>query len=89
MLQRGGVFIGRLLLAPKHHGDAGRGIELDNHVGALVGHPNIVLRISLDSVGERPGVEVTTDFANELAIAIKLEQLRCGRCVGRSGGVAA
>jgi hypothetical protein len=47
VFDRPGVFVGGFLLASEHHQDAAFGIELDHHVGAFVGDPDIVGGIDL------------------------------------------
>ena len=44
MLQRRGVLVGRFLLAAEHHRDAALRREFDDHVRALVGDPDVVVR---------------------------------------------
>ena len=88
-LQRSGVLVGRFLLAAEHHDDAALGIELDHHVRALVDDPDVVLLVDAHGVGERPGVQVLADLADELACRVELQQLRRGRGVGGPAGVAA
>ena len=61
------------------------GIELDDHVRALVGDPDVVVLVDAHGVRERPGVEVLADLAHELAVCVELEQLRGGRAIGRAG----
>src|ERR1700692_3476766 len=84
-----GYLILRFLLAAEHHDDAALGIELDHHVGALVGHPDVILGIDLDGMAERPRIEVLADFADVLALRIEFQQLRRRRRIGRPAGIAA
>src|SRR6266581_1239090 len=58
VLERLGTFVGGFLLAAENHDDAAFGVELDDHVGAFVGGPNVVVPIDFDGVGEGPGVEM-------------------------------
>ena len=84
-----GAFVGGLLLAPEDHDDAACGVELDDHVGAFVGDPDVVLWIDSDGVREGPCVEVVPDLAKVGAVGGELEEL-CGACaVGGASGVAA
>jgi len=78
-----------LLLAAEHHSDAALGRELNHHVRAFVGDPDVVVRFHLDHVGEGPSVEVMADLAQVLAVGAELEELRRGSGIGRAGGVAA
>ncbi len=89
MLQGPGLLVRSLLLAPEHHVDAALGRELDHHVRALVGHPDVVVPIDLDGVRERPGIEVAADLADEPAVRTEFEELRRRRGIGRAAGVAA
>src|SRR2546422_4816398 len=89
VLERLGAFVGGFLLATEDHHDAAFGIELDNHVGAFVGDPDVVVLIDFDGVGEGPGVEVVADFAEEFSVGSKFEELRGSGGVGGAGGVAA
>ena len=50
MRQWARVLVGSLLFASKHHGDASLRIELDDHVRALISHPDVVLRVDLHRV---------------------------------------
>ena len=89
VFQRAGVLVRGLLLAPEHHRDPALRVEPDHHVGAFVGDPDVVGAVDLDGVGERPGVEVAADLADEIAVAVELEELRGGGGIGRAFGVAA
>src|SRR5476649_2791387 len=88
MLERTGLLIGRLLLAPEDHRYAAVGRELDDHVRAFVGDPDIVLAIHLDHMRERPGIEVAADLADEPAVGCELKELSGSGTVGRARGVA-
>ena len=44
---------------------------------ALVGGPDVVVRIDPDSVGEAPGVEPAADLADDGSVGTKLVELRC------------
>ena len=89
MPERFSAFVGSFLLAAKDHNDATFRIELDDHVGAFVGNPNVVVPIDLDGVGEGPGVEMVADLAEEFSVSGELEELRSARAVGGTGGIAA
>src|SRR5215216_5380042 len=67
---------GRLRLAAEHHLDTAVRIELDDHVGALVGRPDSVVLVDPDRMRIGPGVEILADLANEGAVTIELEDLR-------------
>src|ERR1700694_3622922 len=77
------------LLAPEHHLHAAFRIELDDHVRALVGGPEIVVLVDANRVRERPGVETFADLAQIRAVAIELEDLRGGSREGRALAAAA
>ena len=83
-----GSFVGRFLLAPEHHHHAAFGIELDDHVGAFVDGPEVIVLVEADGMREGPGVEIVADFANVLSVGPEFENLRSGGGIGRSGGVA-
>ncbi len=89
MFQRRRVFVGGLLLAAEYHQHAAFRVELDHHVRALVSDPDVVGRIDLHRVAERPGVQVLADLADELAVGAEFQQLRCRRRIGGAAGVAA
>ena len=89
MLQRLGAFVGGFLLAPEHHDDLAFGVELDDHVGAFVGGPDVVILVDAHGVRERPGIEIVADFANVLAVLIEFQKLRGGGGIGRTVGVPA
>jgi len=84
-----GAFVGGFLLAAEDHDDAALGDELDDHVRAFVGDPDVVVLIDLDGVREGPGVEVVANFAEKFSVGGELEKLRGARSIGRAGAVAA
>jgi len=89
MLQRGGAFVGSFLLAAEDHEYAAFGIELDDHVRAFVGDPDVVVFVDFDGVGEGPGVEMVADLPDEFSVGGEFEELRgCGSKRG-AGGIAA
>jgi hypothetical protein len=75
--------------AAEDHDDAAGGVELDDHVGAFVGDPDVVVFVDADGVGVGPGVEIVADLADVRAVGGELEELGCGGSVGWAGGVAA
>ena len=89
MFQRAGFLVGGLLFAPEHHGDPALGRELDDHVRAFVGDPDIVVTVDFHHVGEGPSIEIMADLAQKFAVGAELEKLRRGGGIGRAGGVAA
>jgi hypothetical protein len=89
MLERLGAFVGGFLLAAEDHHDAALRIELDDHVGAFVGDPDVVFFIDANGMREGPGVEVVADFAEKFSVGGEFEELRGGGSVGWPGGVAA
>jgi hypothetical protein len=64
-------------------------IELDDHVGAFVGDPDVVFFIDANGMGEGPSVETVTDFAEEFSFGREFEEVGGGGSVGWAGGVAA
>src|SRR5271154_6611760 len=82
MFQRARPLVGRLLFAAEHHVDAAVRRELDDHVRAFVGHPDIVAAVDLYGMRERPGVEVTADLAQKPPVGAEFEQLSRGGAVG-------
>ena len=56
-------------LRPKTITTRPAGIEFDDHVRAFVRGPDIVLRIDLHRVRERPRIEIVADLAQESAVA--------------------
>src|SRR5215831_408136 len=87
VLQWRGTLVRRLLLATKHHVDPTFGRELDHHIRALVGHPNVVMTVDLNGVCEGPRIQVTTDLPNESTVGTKLEELCCGRGISGASRV--
>src|SRR5579863_5279958 len=71
---RSGLGVGCFLLAPDHHGYPPLRIEPDDHVGALVDGPDIVVLVDAHGVGERPGVQILADFAEIVAVGAELPQ---------------
>ena len=86
MLPRFGSLVGRFLPAPEHPNYATRLIKFDNHVGAFVDGPDVVVLVDAYAVGFGPGIQSFPDLAKELAFGTKLQQLRRRRTVGRSIG---
>ena len=78
----------RFLLSTEHHKNFAVWVELDHHVRAFVGDPNIVFAIDAHHVRIGPGVEMLAHFPNEIALTVKLEQLAGCRRVSWPGGVA-
>ena len=68
--------------AQHHHYTTGR-VELDDHVRAFVGRPDVVVRVDPHRVGERKAVQVLADLAKERALGTELEELRGARAVHR------
>ncbi len=81
-----GFGVGRFLPAAEDPDDLAGRIELDDHVGALVDGPDVVVLVDAHAVRERPGVEALADFPQELALGTELEQLRRGGRIGRTAG---
>src|ERR1700687_294067 len=88
MPERLGSFVGGFLLAAEDHRDAALRIELDDHVGALVGNPDVVSLVDADGMREGPGVKVVADLAKEFSVRGKFEELCGGGAVGGTRGVA-
>ena len=89
MLERLGAFVRGFLLAAENHEHAALGAELDDHVRALVGDPDVVLFIDADRVREGPCVQVVSNLANKAAVGTKLEKLRGGSGIGGARRIAA
>src|SRR5947209_1770437 len=89
MRRRPGLYVSRVLLASENHGYTALGIKFDDHVRALVGHPDVILLIDLDGVRIRPGVQVVANFSQELPLSVELQQLCRSGSVSRAGRVAA
>src|SRR5260370_36541319 len=64
-------------------------MELDDHVGAFVGDPDVVVTVDSNGVSERPSVEIVADLAEEFSVRAKFEELGGGGSVGGATGVAA
>src|SRR5277367_4102567 len=89
MLPRLGAFVRRFFLAAEHHGYAARRIELDDHIGALVDGPEVIVFVDANGVREGPGVEVVPDLADVSAVRPELKNLGRGGAIRGAGGVAA
>ncbi len=70
-------------------GDLAFWVEPDHHVGTFICDPDIVFLVHAHGVRERPGIQAVADLANKFSVFVKFQQLRGGRAVGRTGGVAA
>ena len=88
VFQRAGALVGGLLLAAEDHHDAAGRIELDHHVGAFVGDPDVVVFVDADGVGVGPGIEIVANLAEVRAVGGKLQKLGGACTVRRAGGVA-
>src|SRR6185369_10501892 len=85
-----GVLVCRFLAAAEYPLYATSGVELDDHVRALVDRPDIVVAVDAHSVGECPAIEPLADLADELAVLVELQKLRGrGRISGTVGAVRA
>src|SRR6185295_5724744 len=60
------------------------GVELDDHVRALVDGPDVVVLVHAHRVRERPRVEALADLADELAVLVELEELARRAAVRRA-----
>src|SRR5436190_1107802 len=67
--------------AAPHH-DLSRRVELDDHVRAFVGHPDVVLLVDAHGMRKRRRVIVRTPLLDELQALVELEELRRGRAFG-------
>ena len=76
MAPRLGVFVGGFGAASKDPDDAAGRIELDDHVGAFVDGPDVVVLVDAHGVSFGPGVEALADLAQEFTLRPELEQLR-------------
>ena len=68
--------VDRILAAADRHQHLALGAELDEHVGAFVDRPDVVLRVHADRVRERKAVVVAADLADEGALRRVLEEPR-------------
>ena len=66
----------RVLAPADHHQHPALGVELDEHVGAFVDRPDVVLGVDAHRVGEREAVVVAADLADEGALRRVLEEPR-------------
>jgi hypothetical protein len=89
VLERLGAFVGGFLLATEHKRDTAFGIELDDHVRALVRDPDVVVFVDFYGVREGPGIEMAAHLAEEFSVGTEFQELRGGRGIGGAGGVAA
>ena len=71
----------RLRPAAEHHHHAPGGVELDDHVRPLIDHPDVVLSIDADLVGELDPVETDAPLFDEVAVRIELEEPRIAAAV--------
>ena len=76
-------------LRPKTHQDSTLRIELDDNVRAFVRNPDIVLRINLDRMRVRPGIEVVSDLTQKRPVGPELQQLCGTRSVSGTGRISA
>jgi len=51
-------------------------IELDDHAGHLIDHPDVVLRIDPHLLRNQESVRILSDLANEFPVLIELEEAR-------------
>ncbi len=88
MAPRLAVLVRSFGAAPENHGYAARLVELDHHVGTFVDGPDVVVLIDAHAVGFGPCIKTFADFADVLAVRIKLEELRrSGRVSGTVGAI--
>ena len=83
MFPRLGGLVGGFLLAAEHHHHPAVGIELNDHVRALVDGPDVVVGVDSNGMGERPSVKIAPDLAHELAVGVEFQQLRRRCAIGR------
>ena len=76
------AFVGSFLPASEDHQHPAFRAELDDHVGTLVGDPDVIFLVHLYSVRKAPCVKMMTDLANELSVRVKLKQLSRCRAIG-------
>src|SRR5262249_986434 len=62
--------------------------KLDDYVRALIGNPDVVLRIDLDCMCVGPCIKVVSNLTQESAISTELQQLRGTCSVGGTSSVA-
>src|SRR5262249_25609562 len=58
----------------QYHQHLALGVELDDHVRALVHAPDVVVFVHPDHMGEVKSVQILSDLSQKLAIAVKFEQ---------------
>jgi hypothetical protein len=81
-----GSVVRRFQPAAKNPHDAAGRVELDDHVGAFVDGPNIVVLVDAHRVSEGPAVEALANFAEEFSVGPEFEQLRRRGSIGRTVG---
>ena len=86
MLPRFGSLVGRFLPAPEHPNYATRLIKFDNHVGAFVDGPDVVVLVNAHAMGFRPRVKAFANFTQEFAFRTELQQLRRRGAIGGTSG---
>ena len=58
---------------PPHERDQSLRIEFHHHVGAFVDHPDVVILVDFDGVGERETIGVLSPLLNEFSGLIEFE----------------
>src|SRR6266851_5605217 len=84
MFQRLRALVRGFLLAAKNHNHAALGVELDDHVRAFVGDPDVVILVDFYRVRERPGVKIVANLSYEFPVPAKLQELRGACPIGRT-----
>src|SRR5436190_342510 len=62
----------------KHHDHVAGGIELHDHVGALVDHPDVVLGIGVNRMRKFEAVDALSPLLDVVALLVEFEQPRRG-----------
>ena len=68
----------RIRSVAKHHDDVAGGIELHDHVGALVDHPDVVLGIGVNRMRKFKPVAALSPLLDVVALLVEFEQARRG-----------
>src|SRR5579871_3457840 len=64
----------RFRLATHRHCDARLRVELDDHTGAAINYPNVVLRVHLHALREQKAVKTLPELLKESPIGIELQK---------------
>src|SRR5262249_36945082 len=82
--RRSGWRFHRFRAPAEHQGHLSGRAELDDHAGAFIGGPEVVVGVDPNRVGKGKPVEILADFAKKGAARRELEELRGGGAVHRA-----